>query len=491
MRFGKKLFIVLLAFGLVAAACGDDDDVTPTQAPPAATDAPDAPPAATDAPDAPPAATDAPPAPVATDAPPPAATIATDIGVTDDEIVIGLLSDLSGPFAGLVGLIVAGQQAFWASVNAQGGIAGRQVKLEIVDTGYDVQAHVQLYGELKDKVVMFAHSTGSPQTIAINEDLKDDMIAAVPLTWYSGWTDPVIGTNLPHHATPYCIEAHNVLGYIYDEWVATRGSAPTTIAVAGEPGDYGGDSVAGVLLAAETLGLTVTYNGDQQIARGQDNPSIIQGVTDSGADIVWLTTNFDDFTEVFSGALAGGFRDDAVWSGSAPSFSPAMLGSEVAVQLAGAVTFGFFNAGWGADVPGFAEMEAALLAVNPELPVTDFLSEGWVEAMITKAILDKAAADGDMTQAGVLAAMQSLDTIDLQGLAPNPVYSGTANENVSRETYILKLDLAGFAAQGGRLNIGAAADLDSASSGFLYVENLYTHPIARDFVFEGACWTAG
>ena len=489
MRLSKKLVVLLLAFGLVAAACGDDDDVQPT--PPPATDPP---PAATDAPppatDAPPPATDAPPPPVATDAPPPAATILTDVGVTDDTITLGLLSDLSGPFAGLVGLIVAGQQAFWASVNAQGGIAGRQVELEIVDTGYDVQAHVQLYNELKDEVVAFAHSTGSPQTIAINEDLKDDQIVAIPLTWYSGWTDPEIGTNLPHHATPYCIEAMNVLGYIYDEWTATRGAPPETIAVAGEPGDYGGDSVAGALLAAETLGLEVVYNGDQQIARGQDNPAVIEGVLNAGADIMWLSTNFTDYTKIFSGALAGGFRDDAVWSGAGPSFSPAMLGSEVAVQLATAVTFGFYNAGWGADVPGFAPMEQALLAASTELPVTDFLSEGWIEGMIMKAILEKAAADGDMTQAGVLRAMQSLDTIDLQGLAPNPVYSGGPNENVSRQTYILKLDLAGFAAQGGPLNIGAAAEAENPTSGFLFVENLYTHPIAAEFDFEGACWTA-
>ena len=187
MRLTKKLLILLMAFGLVAAACGDDDAETTTTAPPAqptttTTSAP-----TTTGGDG---GTTTTTTTTTTTSPPPAAEIATDVGVTDDEIRIGLLSDLSGPFGGLVGLIVAGQQAFWAKVNAEGGIAGRQVVLEIEDTSYDVQTHVQLYGELKDEVVAFGHSTGSPHTIAILEDLKDDNLVAIPLTWYSGWTDP-------------------------------------------------------------------------------------------------------------------------------------------------------------------------------------------------------------------------------------------------------------------------------------------------------------
>jgi hypothetical protein len=61
MKKLNKLIAALAVLALVAAACGDDDDATPTQPP-----ATDPPPVATDAP--PPPATDAPPPPV-TDAP--------------------------------------------------------------------------------------------------------------------------------------------------------------------------------------------------------------------------------------------------------------------------------------------------------------------------------------------------------------------------------------------------------------------------------------
>ncbi len=467
MKRLRRLAVMLVAFALIVAACGDDDSSETTTAAPSGGGGTTA---------------------AATEAPPP--ELQTDVGVTDDTITFGLLSDLTGPFGGLVGLIVAGQQAFWAKVNAEGGIGGRMVELEIFDTGYDVQTHVEGYRELKDKVVAFGHSTGSPQTIAILEDLKADNILAVPLTWYSGWTDPELGTNTPQHSTPYCIEAMNVIGYIVDQWTADNGSAPTTIAVAGDPGDYGGDSVAGALLAADAFNLEVVYNGDQQIVRGQEPTAVIEGIVDAAADIVWVTTNSGAYGSIYAGALGSpGFRADAVWSGAGPSFSPAMLGQEFAQQIASQVTFGFYNAGWGADVPGFAEMEAALVAANPELPVTDFLSEGWIEATIMKTILEAALARNDLTQGGVLAAAQSLETVDLQGLAPNPRYAGSADEQINRETYIVKLDIAGFAAQGGPLNIGAAAEADDPTSGFAFIESGYTHPVAAGFTFTEACWT--
>ena len=52
--------------------------------------------------------------------------IATDIGVDLDAgvIKVGMLVDLTGAFAGLVGLVVAGATAYWADVNAKGGVHG-------------------------------------------------------------------------------------------------------------------------------------------------------------------------------------------------------------------------------------------------------------------------------------------------------------------------------------------------------------------------------
>ncbi|MGH3668834.1 MAG: ABC transporter substrate-binding protein, partial [Acidimicrobiia bacterium] len=243
MRRKPQWLALLLVLGLILAACGDGGggDTTTTAAA-----------------EEEPTTTAAPAEETTTSAAEEGAgEVATDVGVDLEAgtITIGLLSDLSGPFAPLVQVIVAGQEMYWADVNANGGIGGLQVQIETRDTAYDPAQHVQLYEELKTQVVAFGHSTGSPQTMAINPQLQADGILAIPLTWYSGWSDPAINSNLVPHGVPYCIEAMNMI-----EYLTLQAPDATTIAIASSPGDYGEDSNAGARLAAEALGLEIVFD---------------------------------------------------------------------------------------------------------------------------------------------------------------------------------------------------------------------------------------
>ena len=92
MRLTKKLIALTFVLALVAMACGTDSGA------PATTAAVEAPVATTAPPTTePPATTQAPATTIAE----PADEIATDFGVDDEEIRIGLLADLTGVFAGL------------------------------------------------------------------------------------------------------------------------------------------------------------------------------------------------------------------------------------------------------------------------------------------------------------------------------------------------------------------------------------------------------
>ena len=100
--------------------------------------------------------------------PPAPLDVTTDgVTVTDDTIFIGLLTDLTGPFSGQVVDVVDAQIAFWDRLNQEGGIAGRSIELVIANTGYDIETHVGKYEDLKDRVVMFSHTTGTDHTVAI------------------------------------------------------------------------------------------------------------------------------------------------------------------------------------------------------------------------------------------------------------------------------------------------------------------------------------
>jgi len=463
MKRLRLRWIALLAVFLVVAACGGDDDDTATTA--AAADTTEAPADTTAAP------TDTTMAATSTSGAP-TGEILTDVGVDLEAgtITVGLLSDLTGPFGPLVTAIVTGQEVYWENVNATGGVNGLTVNLEVRDTSYDVPTHVSLYEELKTQVVAFGHSTGSPHTVAINPQLQADGILAVPLTWYSGWSDPAINSNLVSHGTPYCLESMNLIEYAMDQAVAAGTAAPT-IAIVSLPGDYGLDSAIGAAIAAETLGLEVVYDGTGAVVPGQDLTPIANEIVAADPDIVFITTTPTAFTEIYGPAIQQGF--EAIWTGASPTYNPAFLASPLADALQRDFIGSAYVAPWGSGTPGTDELEALIASLRPDAMPLDYYAEGFVEAKILHEALLAAHEAGDMTQAGVLAAAKSLDEVDFNGLAPNESYTGEPNERLQREIVIFRPDAALLAAGGTGANV---------------VEPAYTSETAANYEFTGACF---
>jgi ABC-type branched-subunit amino acid transport system substrate-binding protein len=459
MRNKPKWLALFLVLGLVLAACGGGEggDTTTTAAAEEE--------ATTTA-----AAEEEPTTTAAAEEEP--AEIATDVGVDLEAgtITIGLLSDLSGPFSPLVQIINTGHDLYWASVNEAGGVNGLNVELEVRDTGYVVDTHVQLYEELKSQVVAFGHSTGSPHTVAINSSLQADGILAIPLTWYSGWSDPAINSNLVPHGVPYCIEAMNMI-----EYLTTQAPEATTIAIASSPGDYGQDSNAGAVMVAEALGLEVVYDGTGTIV-ATDPATLAEaanGIAGSGAELVWVTTDPTSFGGVYGQALAAGFSG-ALWSGAGPSWNPALIGpdSPIAEPLANDFYISQYYAPWAADSPGNQMVRDLVEAAGA--PPLDYYAEGVIEAKIMHEALLAAYEAGDMTQTGVLNAAKSLESVTFDGLAPDETYVGEANDRLQRLQFISRPDLEGLA--GG------------TSTGATLVESDYTSPTAAAFQFDAACF---
>src|SRR5205085_1174778 len=71
--------------------------------------------------------------------------VKTGPGITDKSISLGVLTDLSGPFAPLTSAVTNGNKIYWDEKNADGGVCGRKVKLVIKDHGYDTQKAVVQY----------------------------------------------------------------------------------------------------------------------------------------------------------------------------------------------------------------------------------------------------------------------------------------------------------------------------------------------------------
>jgi len=459
MKMKTKWLAILLVLGLVLAACGGDDAADTTEA-----ETPDTTEAET--PDTTEAET-----PDTTEA---EAMILTDIGVDLEAgtITVGLLSDLTGVFSALVQPVVTGYEAQIEAINAAGGIHGLNIILEVRDTGYSVDTHVQQYNEIRDSVVALGHSTGSPHTVAIKDQLAEDDMLAIPLTWYSGWSDPALNANLVPHGTPYCLESMNTIGYI-----VSQNPDAATIAIASNAGDFGQDSAQGAKIAAEALGLEVVYDGEAKINAADEATlaEVANGIIGSGADIVWVTTSPGAYSGIYGQALAAGVL--ATWSGSFVAWNFGFLGEESPIRdaIQRDWIFAYPISPWSADTPGSAAARELIQAYDPEAPAYEYYLEGVVEAQLLEVILNAAYDSGDLTRAGVLAAAENLEFMSWDGLAPDQSFVGEPNDIVQRTVTIVR---------------PSAADLEAGGSGLAVVEADYTSDIAAAYQFDKTCFDA-
>lgn len=90
-------------------------------------------------------------------------------GVTNDEILLGQTTALSGPLAELGQEATAGAKAYFDYVNTQGGVHGRKIRLITLDDGYNPQKAVANVKQLieKDQVLSLFGVLGTPANVAI------------------------------------------------------------------------------------------------------------------------------------------------------------------------------------------------------------------------------------------------------------------------------------------------------------------------------------
>ncbi len=395
--------------------------------------------------------------------------VATGIGVTKEPcpegvnkdngcIFLGTISDLTkGPFAPLAVPLTAAQKAFWAKVNQGGGIGGYDIDVTtwVRDNEYVGTVHKAKYDEMKGKILALAQSLGSPTTQAILAQLKADHVLAVPASWTSAWEfEPEIlesGTN-------YCMEAMNSV-----DWAVTEKQVKSVMAVH-YPGDYGGDAANGAKLAAERSKLTFT---EVQTTPGQENQAEAIGRVVAGKpDLVILTTGPTEAAVIIGQAAAKGYKGQFI--GTSPTWNPALLKSPAAQAIQALYLQSGPWAPWGGTSAGHEAMRAALGA---GFTPNDGAVAGWVWSYPLKAALEKAVEEGDLTREGLVAAAQSLTTVDYEGMLPPEAgnYAAPVDEEVFRQSLISKPDPA-------------------APTGVTVIKELFVGDTAKSFKLEKPCF---
>ncbi|MGH3345476.1 MAG: ABC transporter substrate-binding protein, partial [Nocardioides sp.] len=340
-------------------------------------------------------------------------------------IYLGTISDLTaGPFAALGVPITEAQAAFWARVNEDGGIGGYDIDVGeyVRDNLYQPETHKQVYGEISDDVLALAQTLGSPTTMAIVPDLERDEMIGAPASWTSLWAfeDAILESG-----ASYCVEAMNNVDYMVEN------EGVKSVMAVGFPGDYGGDGAAGAEIAAEAHGLDFT---NVETEPGQETQAgAISSIIQQQPDLVVLGVGPTETGVIVGQAAAQGYQGRFI--GLGPTWNPALLESPAAEALQGLYWQSGYWGPFGSDTPGHQAMRDAVGDVTP----SDGYTAGWAWSYPLKAALEEwLEGDYDKTRAGLLEAVQSLETIDYEGMLPEEAgnRSGEPNDTVFRQTVI-------------------------------------------------------
>lgn len=375
-------------------------------------------------------------------------------------IYLGVLSDLTvGPFAAFGPQLLAGEKAFWARVNANGGIGGRfEVNIEeyVRDTEYNPQKHASSYTQIQPDVLALGETLGTPPTLAILPRMVEDEMVGAVSTWWSGWE---FENNILNAGANYCIAAMNGVEWAMGEY-DTKSVMPIVF-----PGDYGGDALAGVKLAAQELDMEIMDEITQvPKAAGGDTAGAVSAIVSKKPDLVFLTVGPTEAGEIVGGAAARGFTGRFV--ASHPGFHQGLLESPAADAFTALFHVVGPHENWGGDSAGH---EAMRESNDNKIPGNDGYTFGWVLSYPLKAALEEALDNGELNRTGLLAAVETM-TVDFEGMLPEKSY-GDPNSDVVRQSTISVPDK-------------AATD----SLGLTTVEAAYTGSAAENFEFTAPCF---
>lgn len=324
-------------------------------------------------------------------------------GVSDDEIVIGSVNDLSGIFAAVGVPAVKGANLYFDQVNAAGGVHGRKIRFVVEDNGYQMPRAMQGYNKLlnRDKVFAMLLSLGTPMNMAGFKLLDPKGIPNIgPLTAARQMLQDPMHNKFTSFST-YYDQSRVGVSYLAKEFGAQEVCSMYL------PTDFGHEIVEGTKAGAEAAGLTYAAETSHKPDE-TDFVGSLSKLKEAGCDIVTMAVGVRQAITIVGTAKKMGLSD-MKFLGTSASFLT------VVAKVPGGVTEGFYAAASWQDLwarAGEAEPARFIKEYNDaygENPV-GFSMLGYAAAKMTVMALEKAGKDLD--QEAFIAAMETLEFQD-------------------------------------------------------------------------------
>ncbi|MEE1927878.1 ABC transporter substrate-binding protein [Streptomyces sp. TRM 70351] len=334
--------------------------------------------------------------------------VKTGPGVTDDTITLGALTDLTGPYATLGESIVNAQQMWADQINDDGGICGRQIRIEVEDHGYDVQKSVAAYANLSPDVLAMPQVIGSPVVDALIDDIERDQI----LTFPQAWSASLLGRDAVQVlGTTYDLDMMRAVDFLVSARGIKEGDAIGHVYFEGE---YGANAVQGSKHAAGQHGLTVV---EQKIkATDTDLTAQVTALRSEGVKAVLISAGPAQTASLVGVAAASGFQVPVVTS--APGFAPQLLDTPAAPALESMLHIVTAIPSVSVDLPAVKKMVADYEKAYPGALVDSGVLSGYNASVLLGESLKAACDAKDLTRAGLVEAHRSRDQVDVGLGAP-------------------------------------------------------------------------
>lgn len=312
-------------------------------------------------------------------------------GVTDTEVLVGNVAGTSGALVGVGVPFNAGIEAYFDMVNAEGGVAGRQIRFIHQDDESDpakAKAAVQTLVEDEKIFAMVGHF-GTPSIMATLDDLKG---YGIPVVYFASGVNTLFNEEAEgadrniFPVQPILITEGQIM---IARAVADFGAE--TVGVIYTNDDAGKDMVNGAEAMGERLGITVV--AEQVTAGATDVSAAVTAVLNANPDVVIAATIQPTLPAIVKGLVAQGNEAPVITSYNNVD---GQIASQIFPDIAG--QFDVYGNGWLDVTQESAAEDFANFAtyIGDDYATSAFAMAGWIAGQTFTAGLE-AVGEAELT----------------------------------------------------------------------------------------------
>ncbi len=240
--------------------------------------------------------------------------VVTEVGVSDDEVVLGTHADLTGPVSIWGNGIVNGARMRFDEANDAGGVNGRRIRFVVEDSQYQIQRAIAAANKLinRDRIFAMVGAVGTQTNVAV---MATPDAADVPNLFPS--------TGARAMVEPFQKNVISHMGLYYEEiragvkhFVETLGKEKPCVIY--HDTEYGVEILEGAQDQAEEMGIAIAEVAAHKPTDVEFTASVLR-LKDAGCDLVMVGLVHRDTILVLEAAKKMGWEDVA-WVGNEAAY---------------------------------------------------------------------------------------------------------------------------------------------------------------------------